>query len=425
MAETSGKYDRRNFVLNVAEGALFVAGSSLISSQTVFPALIVRLGGGNILIGAFGVISWVGLFLPQIFAARHTQTIRWKKPWAVRYGAIQRFFILAIGLVILLGGKDLPAAACALILALFGLNQIFTGITTPGWFDMYAKLTPLNRRGRLVGMRNALAGAGAFLCSFALTWILTSFDFPLNFTFPFIAAFALQFLSVILQSRLVEEYPSQSVPFQSLREYLRELVELVRTHRHFRSFLTASAFFILASLPLSFFTVYGLEKFKAGESAVGEFTIAIVIGQFLGGIINGYIADRHGNRLALLYATASMACASAWALLAPTLLLFDVVFLLVGINLGSELMIRYNLASEFGSTERRSTYIGVMNTLLSPLYLFSLAAGWLSEKYGYVSLFGAGCACSVIGIVLLLSVVIEPRISGPRGNRTTAEITET
>ena len=121
MAETSGTYDRRNFALNVSEGALFTAGSSLISSQTVFPALIVKLGGGNILIGAFGVISWVGLFLPQIFAARHTQTIPWKKPWAVRFGAITRFFILAIGLVILFGGKTMPTAACSLILILFGL----------------------------------------------------------------------------------------------------------------------------------------------------------------------------------------------------------------------------------------------------------------------------------------------------------------
>lgn len=413
MAETSGTYDRRNFVLNVAEGALFVAGSSLISSQTVFPALIVKLGGGNILIGAFGVISWVGLFLPQIFAARHTQTIPWKKPWAVRFGATQRFFILAIGLVILFAGNAMPMGACSLILILFGLNQIFTGITTPGWFDMYAKLTPLNRRGRLVGMRNALAGGGAFLCSFVLTWFLYSFNFPLNFALPFIAAFVLQFVSVVLQSRLVEEFPSQTVPFQSVRKYFRELGDLVRAHQRFRTYLIASAFFIAASLPLSFFTVYGMAKFNANENAVGEFTIAIVLGQFLGGIINGYIADRYGNRLALLYAASAMAGASVWALIAPSLLLFDGVFLLVGVNLGSELMIRYNLASEFGSTERRSTYIGVMNTLLSPLYLCNLVAGWMTETYGYVSLFIAGLVCSLIGIVLLLATVVEPRISGP------------
>ena len=105
MNELSGKYDRRNFLLNLTEGAFWIAGSSLIASQTVLPALVTRLGGGNIAVGALNVVFWVGLFLPQLFAARFTQTLEWKKPWAIRFGTIHRSVVFLIGVCVLSFGS--------------------------------------------------------------------------------------------------------------------------------------------------------------------------------------------------------------------------------------------------------------------------------------------------------------------------------
>jgi len=410
MTETSGRYDRRNFVLNASEGFFFVMGSSLISSQTVFPALIVRLGGDNTLIGAFGVIVWLGLLLPQIFAARYTQTLPWKKPWAVRFGAAQRFVILGIAFIILFSGYVSPSITCILILLLFAINQILTGITTPGWFDMYAKMTPVHRRGRLIGTRTAFAGIGSFGCGFVLTWILARFGFPFNYGLVFAGAFLFQFISILLQSQLVEEHASKTLPRQPLLEYFKQLPGVLHHNRQFRSFLVASGFLIVATIPLNFFTVYGLKRFQGNEGIVGQFTLAIVVGQFIGSILNGYIADRFGNRIALIYSSVSMALASVWAFFAPSQVLFELVFIFSGINLGSDSMIRSNLAIEYGPVEQRSTYIGLMNTLLAPLYALSLLAGWIIDSTGYDMVFGIGAASSVIGIFLLITGVSEPRI---------------
>jgi len=407
MTETSGRYDRRNFILNVSEGAIYVAGSSLISSQTVLPALLTRLGGGNIAVGLLGVVVWVGLFLPQIFAARITQTLPWKKPWAVGVGIAQRAVILAIGMLILLAGTS--PFALTLFLLLFTLNQLLMGVATPGWFDMYMKLTPLERRGRVTGWRNAFAGLGSLACGSALTWLLAAYAFPLNYGIAFLAAFFFQIVSIFLQTRLVEEFPSKTLPRQPVLVYLRELPGLFRSNRGFRAFIIASVFLILATMPLVFFAVYGLRHFEAPENVVGEFTLAMIAGQVLGALMIGYVADRYGNVRALVCASLALLAASLWALLAPTLLLFEIVFVLVGVNLGSELMLRYNLAVEFGPVEQRSTYIGLMNTVLAPFYLAGLLGGWVSDLLGYHALFGLGAACSVIGIVLLLTTVKDPR----------------
>ena len=90
---------------------------------------------------------------------------------------------------------------------------------------------------------------------------------------------------------------------------------------------------------------------------------------------------------------------------------FGLVFLLLGLNLGSELMTRYNLAIEYGPVEQRATYIGLMNTLLAPVYLSGFFAGWISDMFGYHSLFLIGLFCSLVGILLLITRVREPRTS--------------
>lgn len=409
MSESSGKHDRLNFLLNATEGGLWVAGASLLSPQTVLPALITQLGGGNIAIGAAGVILWVGLFLPQMFASRYGQTLRWKKPWVISFGTAQRCVVLASGIIILVLGPRHPHLALGVFLFLFAANQIILGLTTPVWFDLYAKLTPLQKRGRLMGVRNSIAGGLSLGSGFILSWILASYTFPHNYSYVFFLAFALQMAAIFFQSRLKEEFPSPTTPPQSMRAYLRHIVSVVRDNRPFRSFLTASSVLTVASMPLSFFAVYMLKGFLEGEEMVGPSTVIFVMGQVFGALLNGWLADWKGNRLALISAAAALPVADVLALSASSSTWFYAIFFFVGVNIGSELMARYNLAIEYGPVEHRATYIGLMNTLIAPFYLTGLLGGWISDTFGYTALFQTGIVASLVGIGFLIFRVQEPR----------------
>lgn len=413
MSGHSERTDRRNFLLNLFEGALFIAGGSFISSQTVLPALVTRLGGGNIAVGAVGVILWVGLFLPQIFAARYAQTIPWKKRWAIGFGALQRSVVLLIAVMLLLVGDLTPSLALFLFFAFFTLLQVLTGISTPGWYDLFAKLTPVRRRGRLSGMRNSLGGLGGLVSGMVLTVMLAVLPFPWSYAAAFFGAALLQWVSLVLQIRLVEDTPSPVMPRTGLREYSTQLRAVLTANREFRMFLISSVFLILATVPMSFFTVYALRRFQAEESVVGEFTLTMVAIQVISALVNGYLADRYGNRVAVVLAGTAMLLASVWALCAPTLGAFRLVFVFVGMNLGSELMARYNMSVEYGPIEQRSTYIGLMNTLLAPVYLFGLAGGWVSDLFGYETLFSLGILASLAGLALFVFRVRDPRIHPP------------
>jgi MFS family permease len=409
MPNRTERIGRRNFLLNLFEGAFFIAGSSLISSQTVLPALVTRLGGGNVAVGAVGVILYVGLFLPQLFAARYAQTLPWKKPWALGFGAVVRCVVMLIGVLLAFAGSMTPSMVLALFLLLFALQQMAIGVCTPGWFDLFAKLTPVSRRGRLSGLRTSFGGFAALLCSMLLTFLLTVLPFPWSYAAAFFAAALLQWVSLGLQFRLVEETPSPVMPRLAPGEFRRQLKAVLKSNREFRVFLLSSVFLVLASLPTGFFTVYALRRFQAPESAVGEFTLLIVSVQVVSALVNGYLADRYGNRVVVLMAGTAMLLASIWAVFAPTLAAFRLVFVFAGMHLGSELMSRYNMCVEYGPTEQRSTYIGLMNTFLAPVYLCGLAGGWVSDRFGYETLFVLGILSSLAALTLFLFRVKDPR----------------
>jgi MFS family permease len=410
-SDVADRNDARNALINIVEGALFIGGSAFISFQIVIPVLVSRLGGGNVAVGAVGLIAWVGLFLPQIFAARYVEMRPWKKPWAIGFGAANRSVVVLIGLAVVTFGVTNPNVALWLLLILYLVGQVLLGIATPGWFDLFAKLTPAHKRGRLVGIRNSLGGGVAFICGVGLTWFLRVFSFPVSYALAFFAAGGVQFLSLAVQAQLIEGEPSPVAPARPMFAFLRELPDVFRQNPEFKRFILASVFIVVAGMPVAFFTVYALKTFPADESLVGEFTLTIVAAQMLSAVATGFIADHYGNKIALIVAVCGMLCASICAMFAPSLGWFRLVYVFYGINLGSELMARFNLSIEYGPVHQRSTYIGLMNTILAPCYLASIVGGWMSDAFGYVSVFGVGAAASLIGVTLLTFRVKDPRVA--------------
>ncbi|MBX2989954.1 MAG: MFS transporter [Bacteroidetes bacterium] len=403
------KVDRKNFVLNFSEGALFAASGSLMSPQTVLPVIVAMLGGSNITIGALSVIVWVGLFLPQIFAARYVETLPWKKPWAIKFGIAQRVTVLCIGVGLLLFGADQPALALVVFFVFYSLCQILLGVTTPGWFDMFAKMVPTRKRGRLVGIRSSLGGIGAFCCGLILTWLLARFPFPLGFAFAFFLAFGLQSASILVQMALVETEPSPTSERQPLAVYLRDLPRVLRENAAFKHFLVASMFQIVASMPVGFYAVYAMSRFDLNKEVVGTFTLAIVGVQVATSLLIGYLSDKRGNKLTLVLAAVALLCANVMALFAPSADWFFLVFLFLGINLGTELLARYNIAVEYSPLHQRSRYVGLMNTILAPFYIVGLLGGTISEVFGYSALFAVGIIASIAGVAMTMFRVQDPR----------------
>jgi MFS family permease len=162
-------------------------------------------------------------------------------------------------------------------------------------------------------------------------------------------------------------------------------------------------------MPVGFYTVYALKKFSADESMIGTFTLAIVAVQVVSSLGIGFLADKRGYKVSLVIAAFALFFANVCAMFAPSLEWFMFVYIFLGINLGTELLARYNISIEYGPPEQRATYIGLMNTVIAPFYFVGMIGGAISDAFGYATVFAIGIAASVLGILLMVFKVREPR----------------
>ena len=116
---------RHNFRINLLEGAVFISSLAFISPQIVLPALVVELGGNNLIVGLLSAIVYVAAFLPQVFAARFTETHPWKKPWALTLGLMQRLTVLMLAVVVWSLGESGGTAALVGFFLVFTMGQVF------------------------------------------------------------------------------------------------------------------------------------------------------------------------------------------------------------------------------------------------------------------------------------------------------------
>ena len=402
---------RRNFVLNVLEGGTYISSNGFAAVQTVLPAVVLRLGGSNLEVGAVNVIGFSFLFLPQAFSARYAESSPWKKPGTLMFGFAQRCVMLAMGIVLFSFGGRSPSVALIALLALYALNQTFAGLTTPFWFDFIAKVTPTHWRGRLIGFRTSSGGAGSFVAGIMLTGILVSIPFPGSYALALVLASLLQLFSLGIQSRVVEATPSEVTPRATVSSYLKTLSEIVRHSRQFTLFIASMGFLILGSMAVPFFSAYAVRELHAEERMIGEYTTVMVVVQIGSALLMGIIADRFGNKRALVVAGLSLGCATLVALFASSPAAFFLVYLFLGINIGSEVMSRYNMTIDFGPERQRSTFVGLVNTILAPIYGAGIVGGVLCDLFGFHTVFMLSLVCTVVGVGTLAIFVHDPGIA--------------
>jgi Major Facilitator Superfamily. len=395
----------RNFRYHTIEGALYISTTvALISTQTIMPALIKRLGGGDVLIGTWPVVIYLAYFLPQLISANNSGAAQYRKPFVIKLGFIQRLHILLLACVIALWGESAPTLALIFLFLLFISNQMTSGSVSPVWMDFLAKTTSPESRGKLVGWRATLGAALGLVNGFILTLFLTMISFPYNYASVIGLAFLYQISSLVAQQKIVEDQPSAVSAPVRLSELFARMRFIVAGNRPFRRFLIASVLLTGSFSSVAFFTVAAMKRIDLSESAVGIFTVVTIIGQILSGVVLGWVADTKGTKKALLICGISLLLSIVAAIFAQSVIWFYFVFIFMGINVGAEMYMRYNFAVECAPEGDRPMYIGIMNAWFAPVYLLSPFAGWLSAVYGYNFVFWLSLVIGSAGIILLAKI---------------------
>lgn len=393
-----------NFRYHLIEGALYFASFALLNFQVVFPALVQRLGGGNIAIGSLPMMNYLLYLLPQVVAANYVTMESYRKPWVMISAIAQRSVILLMAITIGVFGGTVPSLALLLFFLLYALNQMVAGVAAPNWFDFVVKTTHPLQRGRLMGMRSASGALLGFLNSLVLAGLLTYLPFPQNYALAFLLAFGFQFASLVVQRNIVEDIPSPTEPPVPLSRLMAKVIQTVRSDRTFRRFLFSIGLSVIGLMPQGFFTVAAFQRFDLPESFVGFFTMTMLASQVIFAGLLGLLGDLKGHKISLMICALAMTAASILAVAAAHPAWFFVIFSFVGLIFGVELITRHNFVSDLATNQSRPLYIGIMNAWSAPFFLSSLIGGWISDQFGFDAVFIIGAVFSLAGLWVLMRV---------------------
>lgn len=408
-----------NYRLLLLDGSFFYIGSAFIDSATVLPLFVSTLTSSPLVIGMVTTVRSAGHLLPQVFIAGIAQNLTRKKPLLVGGALVSRICVLALALTAGLLTPRLPGAALGAFFVALALLALSDGISGVPWTDILARTIPLERRGRLLGTMQCIGGFGGVAAGWVIRELMVNPvpGYPLNYA----AIFSLGFLFLILSlgaTCLLREPPGQATPV-AIGRYLRGLPQALRAHPRFRRLMVARAMMSMYMLALPFYIVHSRLELGFGPGAVGAFVSAQMAGSIIGGMLWGNLADRCGNRRLLqvmavaqlfmpLFALASRPLVGA----TPGALVFVLhlgIFAILGACFGGGMWMAFtNYLLEIVDDRNRPTYIGLMNTLSTPLGLLPVAGGLLVRYTSYPVLF-AVTACLVAGGIASAWRLPEPR----------------
>jgi MFS family permease len=411
--QDSVPHTRRNFALNVLDGAVFAFGMSLASRTTVLPLFVQKLGGSNVAIGMIPVLWMIGFNLPQLFIANHARQVRSKKRLVLQTGLFQRIPWLLLAVLTLVFLWRLPPGwGLAVFFLLYGLAAFGGSLNLPGWFDLVAKLTPVRMRGRLFAWRAVLGGLLGIGAGAVVTRVLGGVAEFENFALLFGMAFAATMISYLLLVAIREEVPSQPPRKVHYGAFLRELPHILRHDRNYRNFVIGDALIITALMSEAFFAIYALQRFGLDAGYVGVFIMVLTASAAAGSLLFGYLADRVGHRINLAVGAGATLLACLAALYAPSPGVFLAVFVCSSFAIGLPMISRLPIIAELCVEEDRATYIALTNAITAPFWLSGLMAGFIADRFGFDVLFGLTAIVALAAMIWMLTMVPEPR-NGP------------
>ena len=410
----AGKNVNWNFSVNVLDNMFFALAISLVSRETIMPLLVGRLTDSTIAIGLIPAIFSLSFLLPQLFVANHAERMKRKLPFVLLLsGLLQRLPYPVIGLALLLFAIDAPGLALAIFFIGIATAAFGGGVVTPAWFTMIGKVVPVRRRGIFFGLAD---GGGMFMGlvgAYFVALILEHVDFPGNFSLLFLAAGVPLAISWIWLALTREPASEDTKPAIPLSHYFKQLPGVLRRHANYRHFLISYALLHLSMMAVSFYIVFADTTYALSGTDIGLLNAVFIGTQAVMRLVFGWLGDRWGHKRNLALSAASMILAAAFALNSGSMIGLLPAFVFLACAIAADGVSNFNIVLEFADPADQPTFIGLTNTIIAPVtFVGPILGGWIAATFSLDMLFAVSLVCGIIGGMLLLLWVREPRNTG-------------
>jgi len=406
-AQAMAKFQRRNFIFLMVDGATFAFAISLLSETTIIPAFIQQLSGSAVLVGLVAATFAIGRYLPQLIGAHMVRGRSRRQPLLLAIVIAERVGILAIaGTAQLIGVLSTPLVLTLFFIAFCGY-AITTGLIGPVYGDFVAKALTKGR-GWFYGSVQLMGGVLGFSAALFAENLIRNNGFPLGIQLCFWLSFALSFLSIFFIANLKEVPYPHVEPRPKLWKTVREIPGILTGDRVYGRFITARAFLAFSTLGIGFVVVDGIDGgLRPSDAAL--LAAVFILSQAVLGFLFGLIGNYFGWKLVVVIGGALIAAGMLGAVAAESLASYIAIFVALGGANAVTVIGDPNMSIELAPTSQTSLYLGTTSTLLAPFFIFGpLIGGAVAGGFGYTPVFLGAAVMAIVGLLVALRVK-EPR----------------
>ena len=381
------------------------------------------IGSNALHIGLISAFS--GLFSPlsQHFGNKLMEK-QSRRKIVTRFVLLQALLWIPIAIVAILYWQNLIQGTLPWILIiLYTLSAIASGLATPAWFSWMGDLVPEKERGKYFSRRNTITGLVGVLVALLGSLIINKFKLfgasLLGFGLLFFLAFVFRFISF---SMFKKQY-SPSFKLEKKDEF--SIIDFLKKYDNFGKYAVYRSVFNFAIMIASpFFGFYLLTELGLNKNLI-LFMIITMSSSVFTLIFNplmGKLSDKYGN-LKLLYVELF------FFVLSPVVWLFskNIIWLILapgivaGIANAASAIANSNFVYDSVSQAKRGTCVAYTNILVGiGVFIGSLLGGFLL-KYLKFNSFGmdaffivfilAAAARLIVGLIFLPSIKEVKRVS--------------
>jgi len=410
---------RRNYVLSVVNGALWMLGNRTADPGTVIPLLVLRLAGAEWAVGAAQAVQEFGRVMTQVVISRALDSVPRKMPVYI-LGSVARIAALVGATVVLLTGEQRsPMGILVVLLGCLFVLMVGNGISELAWGDVAARSVPSSRRGgmfmwrRVLGLLLTAAVAAPLVGHFLAPD--THLPFPTNYGMLYLAGTAFLAVSYLAFFFAVEPPAHAARRRLTVRQHFARGLRIVRRDRSYRRLLRQRLLSTAAWAVPAFFVAFAIRGLGMPEKSAAGFILLRTVSEIGASVLVGRVSDRIGNRAVIRFGNAmtlvtfSLAALSALAQQvsglqgepAPAaIVLISAAFFFLGLMTAGREVGEYSYMLDIAPAAKRPSYMSFGNFFLLPLSLLPILVGWLAPRAGYLPLFVGAATLALVAIVL-------------------------
>ncbi len=407
--DLSTRQYRRNFILGATQSGLWGLALTFASTATVIPMFLKKLGASDVQIGLIPTLVNLGFTFPSIFSAPIVERVNSVKKFVATVTCLERSPYPFLSLLAFTLAKSNPQLTIYLSLIFLAIGYFGTGFIMPGWMDFVARIIPVTSRGKFIALGNGLGGVLGIGGSILVSEILSKYPFPQNFGICFVITMIILLIAYVILL-CIKEPKIEKKNENRKTNYTKEITKILKENRYFRNYILARFLVSFGVMGLAFYTVHAVSKFSLPDRYIGTFTMFFVGAQPLANLLWGPLADRTGHKNVLLGGVICNLLGNLIALISPIPTPFYLVFALSGAMNSAFMISGLPIILEFAPPDRRPTFIGINNILISPaLALSPLIGGFIAKNFGYPIVFLVSLMANILGLSVLFFGVTDPR----------------